>query len=57
MPSISQYSLGKFRFLDRMNVMMPQHNIVDMLRPWYPSSRRGRKLFSLMLILRIHCRS
>lgn len=55
MLSISQYSSRKSRFLDRMNVMVPWHGIVDMLRPWYPSSRRGRKPSPLMLMLRIHC--
>ncbi|EPJ0731106.1 IS5 family transposase [Morganella morganii] len=55
MPSISQYSSRKSRFLDRMNVMVPWPEIVDMLRPWYPSSSRGRKPFPLMLMLRIHC--
>ncbi|HHN8404277.1 TPA: IS5 family transposase [Morganella morganii] len=55
MPSISQYSSRKSRFLDRMNVMVPWHAIVDMLQPCYPSSRRGRKPFPLMLMLRIHC--
>lgn len=55
MPSISQYSSRKSRFLDRMNVMVPWPGIIDMLRPWYPSSSRGRKPFPLMLMLRIHC--
>lgn len=55
MPSISQYSSRKSRFLDRMNVMVPWLGIVDMLCPWYPSSRRGRKPFPLILMLRIHC--
>ncbi|EPL4466671.1 IS5 family transposase [Proteus mirabilis] len=55
MPSISQYSSRKSRFLARMDVMVPWDAIVDMLRPWYPSSRRGRKPFPLILMLRIHC--
>lgn len=38
-----------------MDVMVPWDAIVDMLRPWYPSSRRGRKPFPLILMLRIHC--
>lgn len=55
MPSISQYSSRKSRFPDRMNVIVPWHAIVDMLQPCYPSSRRGRKPFPRMLMLRIHC--
>ncbi|WP_194857265.1 hypothetical protein [Morganella morganii] len=43
MPSISQYSSRKSRFLTRMNVIVPWDAIVDMLRPWYPFSLRSRK--------------
>lgn len=55
MPTISDYSSRKSRFLARMNVMVPWSDIADMLSPLYPSARRGRKPFPLLLMLRIHC--
>lgn len=38
-----------------MNNLVPWDNIVDTLLPFYPSSRRGRRPFPLLLMLRIHC--
>lgn len=55
MPAISRYSSRKSQFLDRMNVLVPWDDIADILLPCYPSSRRGRRPFPLMLMLRIHC--
>ncbi|MGL9721418.1 MAG: IS5/IS1182 family transposase, partial [Symbiopectobacterium sp.] len=55
MPAISHYSSRKSRFLDRMNVLVPWADIADIVLPYYPSSRRGRRPFPLMLMLRIHC--
>ena len=55
MPAISSYSSRKSRFLDRMNVLVPWQDIADKLLHVYPSSRRGRRPFPLVLMLRIHC--
>lgn len=55
MPAISSYSSRKSRFLDRMNVLVPWQDIADRLLHVYPSSRRGRRPFPLVLMLRIHC--
>lgn len=38
-----------------MDVLVPWHDIADMLLPCYPSSLRGRRPFPLLLMLRIHC--
>ena len=38
-----------------MDVLVPWQDIADMLLPCYPSSRRGRRPFPLLLMLRIHC--
>jgi IS5 family transposase len=55
MPAFSSYSSRKKQFLDRMDVLVPWLDIADMLLPCYPSSRRGRRPFPLLLMLRIHC--
>ncbi|MFJ5855854.1 IS5 family transposase [Enterobacter cancerogenus] len=55
MPAVSRYSSRKSRFLTRMGRLVPWDSIVDILLPFYPSARRGRRPFPLLLMLRTHC--
>ena len=55
MPAISSYSSRKSHFLDRECSGCRGRILLIWLLHVYPSSRRGRRPFPLVLMLRIHC--
>ena len=42
-------------FLERMDGLIPWEQLVERIRPFYPSAGRGRRPYELSVMLRIHC--
>ena len=42
-------------FLERMDGLIPWHRLEDRVRPCYPKAGKGRRLYPLAVMLRVHC--
>ena len=42
-------------FLERMDALIPGEQMEERIRPFYPKAGRGRRLYELSAMVRIHC--